>query len=796
MRIYNTMTRRKEEIVPSVPGAIHMYTCGPTVYRSIHIGNLRTFAMADWLCRSLVYFGYRVLQVKNITDVGHMRQELLDRGEDKLIAQARQEGKTSAEIAAFYTAAFLADEQAMNIQPAHVFPKATDHIPEMLDIARDLVEKGIAYEIEGNVFFDVTKFPTYGRLSGNQLAQSLARLQGEQNAVKRHPEDFPLWKVAEPEREMAWDSPWGRGFPGWHIECSAMALKHLGSGIDIHTGGVDNIFPHHEDEIAQSEAHTGMKFARYWVHAQHLLCDGLKMAKSASNAYTLADLRQRGFDPLALRYLFATAHYRSRTNFTFSALRAAETGLRRLRLLTRALAEQGEPRIQAADAAAVTAFRDRFRLAVEDDLNMPRALAVVWALARGASLGLADAARLALILEFDRIIGLDLKECLRGDREAVSEGVPASVQELARIRSSQRARREFQAADATRSAIRAAGYLVRDTALGTTLTSRPAEEGLCVISRSGDVPDQTAEPAQYEFSVQLVSRDSRADLDRCQNSVRHHQYGRSLEVVIVDNGSTDDTLPYLRALARGGLRGDEGNQLPCRVIFADHDMGFAAARNAGIRAAAGEIVVLLDTSIELNGDIWTPLADQLRDPDAGVVGPYALVTNDLKEFEETTGTEADAIEGYLMAFRRDLWREVGAAEEKFRFYRLMDIYMSFTFKTSGYTVLRSPAVAERITKHPHREWFSLSEEDRVTKSKKNYDLFRRRWHHGESLLAANFKAANRWPGHDHSRHVDGTRPHTGGELPPPGVAHSHDHRHWPDHSHTHSHVHEPDRAGA
>jgi cysteinyl-tRNA synthetase len=731
--------------------------------------------------------------VKNITDVGHMRQELLDRGEDKLIAQARREGKTSAQIAAFYTAAFLADEQALNIQPAHVFPKATDHIPEMLAIVRDLVAKEIAYQVDGTIFFDVTKFPSYGRLSGNQLAQSLEQLQGEQNTIKRHPEDFPLWKPAEPDREMAWDSQWGRGFPGWHIECSAMALKHLGSGIDIHTGGVDNIFPHHEDEIAQSEAHTGTTFARCWVHAQHLLCDGRKMAKSAGNAYTLADVQQRGFTPLALRYLFATAHYRTRTNFTFAALRAAETGLRRLRLLAQSLATHGEPVVDTGDAGMATAFRETFRRAIEDDLNMPRALAVVWALTRGASSNLGPTSRLALIQEFDQVLGLGLKDCVPGSDAAMPDGTPVVVQELARARWSARARGDFTIADALRSEIWEAGYLVRDATRSTMLVARPADEGLCVISRSGDVPDCLHVPAQYQFSVQLVSRNSRDDLERCLKSISRQRRGRSLEVVIVDNGSTDDTLPYLRTLAREGFYGDDGQALPCGVIFADHDLGHAAARNASMRAGSGEIVLLLDTSIELDGDIWTPLAAQLHDPGTGVVGPYALATSDLKEFEETTAAEADAVEGYLMAFRRDLWREVGPVEEKFRFYRLMDIYLSFMFKTSGYSVLRAPLVAERIIKHPHREWFSLGEEDRATKSKKNYDLFRRRWHHGESLLVANFVHENHWFGHDHPRHVDGSRAHVASELPPPGTPHTHEHRHWPDHSHTHAHVHESAR---
>ncbi|HEY3992135.1 MAG TPA: cysteine--tRNA ligase, partial [Ktedonobacteraceae bacterium] len=283
MRIYNTLNRRIEEIVPLEANHIRMYSCGPTVYRFIHIGNLRTFTMADWLRRAFEYKNIQVQHIKNITDVGHMRQEMLDRGEDKIISQARKEGKTSAQIAQFYTDAFHADEQALNILPAHVFPRATEHVAEMIEMIAGLLAKDIAYHGGENIYFDIKRFPTYGKLSGNQLENMLDGVREGRNEEKRNPEDFPLWKAAEPGREMAWESPWGRGFPGWHIECSAMSMKYLGSQFDIHTGGVDNIFPHHEDEIAQSEGavgEPGHHFVKYWVHGAHLLVEGRKMSKS------------------------------------------------------------------------------------------------------------------------------------------------------------------------------------------------------------------------------------------------------------------------------------------------------------------------------------------------------------------------------------------------------------------------------------------------------------------------------------------------------------------------------------
>ena len=795
MKLYNTLTHRVEELVPMEAGQIRMYSCGPTVYRYIHVGNLRTFTMADWLRRALEYRQIRVQHVKNITDVGHMRQERLDRGEDKLIAQARSEGKTSAEIAAFYTAAFLDDERQLNIQPAHIFPRATDHVPEMLEIVADLVAKDVAYEIDGNVFYDVTRFPNYGALSGNQLAQSLPSAQDATSLLKRHPEDFPIWKRAEPGREMAWDSAWGRGFPGWHIECSAMSIKYLGPHFDIHTGGVDNMFPHHEDEIAQSEAYTGQRFVNYWVHAQHLLCDGLKMAKSTGNAYTLADVIARGFEPMALRYFFTTARYRSRINFTFSALRAAEIGLNRLRHALLVLSQDTAEPASPAVADHLSTYHNAFLDAIENDLNIPRAMAVIWSLLRTALPGSSAADRLALVLDFDRILGLDLEAWLAAHRGMPVVGalqgsqLPASIQESVNARAASRQRGDYARADALRTQLAAQGFALRDTRDGTVLVVRRPEEGFMVIARSADTPDHATEPDRYDLSVNLVAKNSQADLARCIDSLLAHSYGRHLELVIVDNGSTDDTPAYLRRLVSEGLHDSTGCPVALQVFFADHDMGFAAARNATLRASYGRLVVLLDTSIELTGDIWTPIEQALLDPVVGLVGPYTLVTADLKEFVETDGPRADAVEGYLIATRRSLLSEIGLLDEKYRFYRLLDVAMSFQCTSAGYHVECVPTVAERLIKHPHREWFSLNEEERATRSKHNYDLFRRRWHHGESLLVANYRAADLFAGHDHPHHLAGTHGHTEAELPLPGTPHTHIHQHWPDHAHEHPHYH-------
>ncbi len=796
MRIYNTLNRRVEEIIPLEAGSIRMYSCGPTVYRNIHIGNLRTFTMADWLRRVFEYRGVRVQQIKNITDVGHMRQEMLDRGEDKIIAQARKEGKTSAQIAQFYTEAFHADEQALHIQPAHVFPRATEHVAEMIEIIAGLLAKGVAYQGGENIYFDIKRFPGYGKLSGNQLESMLDGVREGRNEEKRNPEDFPLWKAAEPGREMAWESPWGRGFPGWHIECSAMSMKYLGPHFDIHTGGVDNIFPHHEDEIAQSEGFSGQTYVNYWVHAQHLLADGQKMAKSTGNAYTRADIEARGFDALALRYFYTTALYRSRLNFTFRALQAAQTSLERLRDRAYALfLASDQPAALAGDPLPENPWQTAFLEAVENDLNFPRAMALVWRMLRAPEL---DATRkVRLLLDFDRILGFGLRAYLlsdeperRLDPRTYLAAVPAEVAAQVEARQALRQQRRFAEADQVRASLASAGYTLRDTPRGSLILPRRLEDEFHVLSSSSDAPNHLATPDQCEFSINLLAHNSREDLERCLESIRRHTHGHTLEVVIVDNGSTDDTLAYLQTLARAGdLSGAQGERIALQVLFADHNMGFAAGRNATMRASRGRFIVLLDTSIELNGDIWQPLAALLAEPLNGVAGPYGLVTDDLREFRADPGPDVDAVEGYLLAFRRALLPEVGWIDERFRFYRLMDIHFSFFFKTAGYRALSTTEVEQQLIKHPHREWFSLSEEERATKSKKNYDIFRARWHHGQSLLTANFQPTARWFGHDHPYHLQGDHTHSPEELPPPGVPHQHNHQHWPDHSHEHAHYH-------
>jgi len=792
LHLYNTLTRQRELITTLEPGHLRMYSCGPTVYRYIHIGNLRTFTMADWIRRTALHQGLRVTHVKNITDVGHMRQEVLDRGEDKIVSQSRLEGKTPWQIAQHYTDAFMDDEARLNILPADHFPRATDHIPEMITMTQQLLDRGFAYEVAGNVFFTVKAFAGYGELSGN-LLEHLGQGQHQQNEndpLKRAPEDFPLWKSAEPGRIMAWDSPWGRGFPGWHIECSAMSEKYLGPQFDLHTGGVDNIFPHHEDERAQSEAASGKRFVTYWVHGQHLLADGLKMAKSSGNAYTLADIEARGFSPMALRYFFTTARYRSAINFTFRALQSAQTALQRLLYHVELWQGAATSRIVSSEEVTNNLYYLAFMSAINDDLNVPQAMSVVWQVARDTAI-LPDIA-LALFTDFDSILGLGIAEpafkASQADtvqRQSVT--LPEPVAALASTRSVERAHQGYPIADALRQSIISSGFEVRDLRTQTVILPQTTRTDL--ISRSVDVQSHITDPATTAFSVNLLTHNSRSDVERCINSVVRNAGDHQIEIVIIDNGSTDDTLEYLTQLYLE--RNSKG--IPVQVIFADHDMGFAAGRNASFRASRGEIIIQIDTSIEVTGDIWTPIAALLADPTIGLIGPYGLVTTDLKEFTESTGPDVDAIEGYMMAFRRSILREVGPADEKFRFYRLMDIDYSFEFKKAGYRVVASEQIIANITKHQHREWYSLTPEEQATKSKKNYDIFRRRRHHCQSLLVMNYHRGQSTPwGHDHGisdpSEIDPRFEHGTDEAM---HQHSHEHKHWPDHSHTHIHDHAP-----
>jgi cysteinyl-tRNA synthetase len=462
LEVTNTLTRAKEPVRPRTPDRVTMYTCGPTVYRYAHVGNLRTFLLADLVRRALEAGGVEVRQVQNITDVGHMTNEQFDRGEDRMLVSARLEDKTPAEIADHYTEAFLRDVAALNLRPAAAYPRASDYVPQMLELVAKLLERGHAYEVEGTVYFAVESFPGYGRLSRNTLDRLRAgHRQEEVDPRKRHHADFALWKAAGPGRLVKWPSPWGDGYPGWHIECSAMSLATLGEHIDVHTGGEDNVFPHHEDEIAQSEAVVGHQVVTTWVHGAHLLTEGRRMAKSAGNFYALADLADRGHSPLAARLLFLQARYGSQFNFTWDALAGAERALDRWRSRVAGWARSAS---RAGQAPGCAGYEQRFWAAVHDDLDTPRALAVLAELEGDETLP--PAARLHSVRAFDRFLGLDLDA-------QVGQRLPAGAGELIAEREQARAARDFAAADRLRDRLAELGVEVTDTRAGTSWRLRP-----------------------------------------------------------------------------------------------------------------------------------------------------------------------------------------------------------------------------------------------------------------------------------------------------------------------------------
>ena len=484
LKLYNSLTKKLEEFEPLEAPEVRMYNCGPTVYKSVHLGNWRAFVFADVLRRYLEYSGYTVKQVMNITDVGHMVDDA-DAGEDKMEKSARETGQTPEEIARFFEAEFLREAGILNIEPAWKYPRASEHIPEMIKMVEKLLEQGYAYEVNGSVYFAVDKFPEYGQLSGNSLEQLRAGTRVEINPDKRNPLDFALW-VYNPEHTMFWKSPWNdHGYPGWHLECSAMAEKYLGKSFDIHTGGEDNIFPHHECEIAQSTGANGCAPARFWLHAKHLLVEGEKMSKSEGNFYTLQDLLDKGYEPLAIRLLLIGSHYRAQLNFTFKGLEAAQKNLNKVREGWKYLETSGEDGAGAGtgtdrasgkgESTAPSAkewkdFRQKwqadFAAALDNDLNTAEAWSVTLAGAKsigGWKLTAEQRAEGREILErMDKVWGLNLASTEA--REA--EVIPAEVQKLLDERAAAREDKNWKLSDELRGRLAELGWSVEDTARG------------------------------------------------------------------------------------------------------------------------------------------------------------------------------------------------------------------------------------------------------------------------------------------------------------------------------------------
>ncbi len=457
--LYNTRTRRKERFEPIEAGHARVYSCGPTVYAPQHIGNLRPYLLADILRRALEAEGLRVTHVINITDVGHLTDDA-DAGEDKMESAAARSGRRAEDIAAEYTAQWLEDRRRLRCEEADVYCKATEHIPEQIALAQTLEAKGYTYRIDDGLYFDTSKFPRYAEFARLDLGGQEGGTRVGDVPGKRHPADFALWKFARAgvKRQQEWDSPWGRGFPGWHLECSAMSTRYLGAPFDIHTGGIDHIPVHHTNEIAQSECALDLHpWVRFWIHNEFYDLGGEKISKSKGHVLVLQDLVDRGFEPLSFRYFFLQGHYRQQQAFSLEAMEAAATGYRRLLgAAAEVRAAAGEP-----DPARLAPYRTRFREAVRDDLNAPRALAVAWEVARSGELSPAE--RRALLLEFDGFLGLGL--ATETPRAALVESDPR-IDALVAERQEARKRRDFAAADRIRQSLEAEGVVIEDTPSG------------------------------------------------------------------------------------------------------------------------------------------------------------------------------------------------------------------------------------------------------------------------------------------------------------------------------------------
>lgn len=450
MKIYNSLTRKKEEL-SSKDNIIKMYTCGPTVYYFPHIGNMRAYIFMDLLRKSLKYCGYKIEGVMNITDVGHLVSDS-DEGEDKMEIAAKRENKDPYEIAKFYTDCFIKDTSRLNIElPEHI-AKATEHIGEMIDFIKKLEEKGYTYIIDDGVYFDVQKFKGYGQLSGKDLS-TVGESRIDENNQKHHPFDFALWKFVPENHIMKWNSPWGVGCPGWHIECSAMGEKYLGNSIDIHTGGIDHKPIHHENEIAQNDAKEGKRVVKNWMHVEFLQVDGGKMSKSLGNLYTLDDLIKKGYCPLDFRYMNLLTHYRKALNFTFESLSSSASALKSLRNLV--LEHKDAP--NKTKQEILTNYENQFICAISDDLNIPLALGVLWKMIKSEE---KSNDIFLLAKKFDGVFSLDL------GKETKAEEIPEEILNLANQRKIARENKDYAKSDEIRNLISSKGYTILDTKEG------------------------------------------------------------------------------------------------------------------------------------------------------------------------------------------------------------------------------------------------------------------------------------------------------------------------------------------
>lgn len=479
LTIYNTLTNQKEKFKSIHKGKVNMYSCGPTVYDYAHIGNFSTYIMADTLKRVLIFNGYEVKQIMNITDVGHLTDDDInqgDSGDDKMIKAMKREKKTPQSIADFYTKIFMEDVEKLNFKKATFYPKATKHVDQMIKIIVVLIKKGFAYEKNGNVFYDVDKFSNYGKLSNKKLEELEHGARLEKHPDKKHSYDFALWLKAPKEHILKWDSPWGEGYPGWHIECTAMSIEYLGETLDIHTGAEDNVFPHHENEITQSESFTGKPFSTYWVHRRHLLVDGKKMSKSKGNFYKLQDVIDKDYSPMAFKLLILSAHYRSNLNFTWTGMDQATKNLETITKFIRKIktlqknTNKGnvDMNIQISDIT-LSNYLEKFSLAINDDLNIPLALSIVYKFISVVN-KVEDLSQeqISSILAFWKKVNvvLGLKLELSDKKE---NSIPEEIIKLSDKREVARKEKNFDLADELRNEITVKGYSIENSSNGVEI---------------------------------------------------------------------------------------------------------------------------------------------------------------------------------------------------------------------------------------------------------------------------------------------------------------------------------------
>ena len=454
---YNTLTKSKDKFEPINKEEVRMYSCGPTVYKDASIGNMRTYIMNDLIRRVLKYNGYKIKHTMNITDVGHLVSDA-DEGEDKMLKSAREMQKTPYEIAKYYTKLFMNDLEKLNVETPEVVCKATDHIEDMIKYVQKLLENGYAYETSTAIYFDVSKLDEYGILSGIKLEDQKAGARVDVDTEKRNPYDFALWIKAKPNHIMKWESPWGLSYPGWHIECSAMGQKYLGEQFDIHTGGIDLIPTHHENEIAQSKGACGKIPAKYWIHGEYLLINGGKMSKSLNNVYLLKDIIQKGYDPLTYRLFTYSSSYRTKLNFTWEGIEASQKALEKLRAGYQKHLEGNEDILDEE----ISKYEENFHKAINDDLNMPLAMSVVWDVVKNPK----KSKKLAKLLDkFDTVLALSLDK-----KSETQEEIPEEVIKLAEERLKARQEKNWAESDRLRDEILALGYSIKDSKEGYELS--------------------------------------------------------------------------------------------------------------------------------------------------------------------------------------------------------------------------------------------------------------------------------------------------------------------------------------